>query len=136
MKLHTTNYYNSFIEVSPDIKQPIATRPASKTNKTVAEIQYSYLSENPYIFTSDDIIFQVFADRNDLRKEEYKSARAEFFSKSQACLRTSPLAKRYGFGIHFNNEGKIALYAMESKLYQGFLDDAGIKKYKAMRSGR
>ncbi|WP_342481620.1 DUF6157 family protein [Paenibacillus sp. FSL L8-0340] len=36
------------------------------------------------------------------------------FSKSNPCLRASMLSKRYGWGMHFNDEGKIALYAKAS----------------------
>ncbi len=39
----------------------------------------------------------------------------------------------YGFGIHSNSEGKIALYGMETSEYQFFLTDDKIKKIKAMK---
>ncbi|WP_262888194.1 DUF6157 family protein [Chryseobacterium gallinarum] len=54
----------------------------------------------------------------------------------RACLRSSPLAKRYGFGFHHNSEGKVALFPVESKEYQQFLNDNSVKKTKAMRSKR
>ncbi|MFP3836102.1 DUF6157 family protein, partial [Chryseobacterium sp. SIMBA_028] len=60
----------------------------------------------------------------------------KFFSKGQPCLRTSPLSKRYGFGIHHDSEGKVALFPVESKDYQTFLNDDSITKVKAMRSKR
>ncbi|MDN5477635.1 MAG: DUF6157 family protein [Chryseobacterium sp.] len=65
-----------------------------------------------------------------------KSSRKKhsFFSKGQPFLRSSPLAKRYGFGIHHNKEGKVAIFAVDSKEYQNFLSDETIKKVKAMRS--
>lgn len=50
-------------------------------------------------------------------------------------MRSSPLAKRYGFGIHSDAKGKIALYAMESKEYATFASD-NLKHLKAMRSKR
>jgi hypothetical protein len=75
----------------------------------------------------------VFAQRNDLRPED-QEARKVYFSKGRPCLRTSPLAKNYGFGIHHDNYGKVALYGMETNEYQHFLDNDMVKKIKAMRS--
>jgi len=136
MKIHTTNYLNTFIEVAEDTRVDRGTPPPPKTKKTVAEMQYELISQAPYKHTSDDILFQVFARRNDLMQDEYVKARKEFFSKGQACLRASPLAKTYGFGIHFGSTGKVAIYGMESPEYQKFLEDRNIRKVKAMRSGK
>lgn len=136
MKVHTTNYFDTFIEVADDTKAVCGTIPPSKGTKTVAEMQYEMIAKNPYKFTSDDIFFQVFADRNDLTKAEYQKAREEFFSKGQPCFRASPLTKTYGFGIHSDGNGKVALYGMESDEYQKFLADISVKKVKAMKSVR
>jgi hypothetical protein len=78
----------------------------------------------------------VFADRNDLIEADYKQAREQFFSKGQPCFRTSPLTRTYGFGIHSDNNGKIALYGMETEEYQKILADIKIKKCKAMKSSK
>lgn len=99
-------------------------------------MQYEIMSKYPYKFTSDDVLFQIYADRHDLAKSEYKNARDQFFSKGQACLRTSPLAKTYGFGIHCDSEGRVALYGMETEKFQSLQSDRKIKKVKAMRSSR
>ena len=99
-------------------------------------MQYDLISNNPYKFTSDDIFFQVFADRNDLTNAEYKQAREQFFSKGQPCFRASPLTKNYGYGVHSDGNGKVALVGMETDEYQKFLADEKIKKLKAMKSSR
>ena len=136
-RIHTTNYVDTFIEVAEDTKANQGTKPPSKGDKkTVAEMQYELIANNPYKFTSDDVLFHVFADRNDLTKAEQKKAREEFFSKGQACLRASPLTKTYGFGVHCDTEGKVALYGDETEKYQKFLSDAKVKKVKAMRTSR
>lgn len=137
MKVHTTNYYNTFIEVSEDTKAKYGTIPPSKADKkTVAEIQYELVTKNPYNYTSDDILFLTFAYKNDLTKEECKQAREQFFSKGQPCLRISPLAKTYGFGIHSDSNGKIAIYGAETSEYERFVLDKNLIKVKAMRSKR
>lgn len=136
MKTHSTNYFDTFIEVADDTKADCGTKPPSKNKKTVAESQYELVAENPYKYTSDDILFQVYSDRNDLTKAEYKKAREQFFSKGQPCFRASPLTKTYGFGIHSDSNGKIALYGMETDEYQKFLADTNTKKVKAMKSNK
>lgn len=135
-KTHTTDYFDTFIEVSEDTKANCGTKPPAKGQKTVAKMQYDLLANNPYKFTSDDILFQVFADRNDLTKAEYAEARRQFFSKGQPCFRTSPLTKTYGFGIHADSSGKIAIYGMETEQYEKFQKDPELKKVKAMRTSR
>ncbi|WP_313511914.1 DUF6157 family protein [Sphingobacterium sp.] len=111
-------------------------KPPAKEKRTIAEIQFELVAKNPYKYTSDDILFMVFADRNDLTKTEYKEARELFFSKGQACLRTSPLAKRYGFGIHFDGNAKIAIYGVGTLEYEKYIADEKLKKIKAVRSKR
>lgn len=136
MKTHSTNYFDTFIEVAEDTKAEGGTIPPAKDKKTVAEMQYELMASNPYKYTSDEVFFQVFADRKDLTKAEYEKAREAFFSKGQPCFRASPLTKTYGFGVHSNSEGKVALFGMETEAYQRFLADANTKKVKAMKSRR
>ncbi|MFM9911882.1 MAG: DUF6157 family protein [Chitinophagaceae bacterium] len=137
MKIHTTNYFNSFIEIADDCAATTGEIPPVKANeKSIATIQFELVKKNPYQFTSDDLLFQVYALRNDLTKKELANAREQFFSKGQPCLRTSPLTKRYGWGVHFNKDGKIALYGSETKEYRKFVNDKNLKVIKAMKSGK
>jgi len=135
MKTHTTNYKDTFIEAAEDCPAVKGELPPVKGDaKTIANIQFDLLSRNPYQFTSDDILFQVYALRNDLSPGELAAAREEFFSKGQACLRTSPLTKRYGWGIHNDSNGKVALYGRETDTYEAFRNDKNLKIVKAVRS--
>lgn len=137
MKTHTTNYINTFIEVADDSPISFGEIPKSKgNNKTVAEMQFELIAQHPYKFSSDDILFQVFAERNDIIESEYKAAREEFFSKGQPCFRASALTKRYGFGIHSDKDGKVALYGRETQAYESFLADSNVLKVKAMRTSK
>lgn len=137
MKVHTTNYIDTFIEVADDCPIDISEIPKQKgQNRTVAEMQFELVIKNPYKFTSDDILFQVYADRNDLTKSEYKEAREQFFAKGQPCFRASPLTKRFSFGVHYDENGKIAIFGKETKEYEQFLNDTKIKKVKAMRTSK
>lgn len=136
-KVHSTNYFDTLIEVAEDTKVSSGTKPSSKgAKKTVAEMQYELIADNPYKFTSDEVIFKIFASRNDLTTGEYEDAKKVFFSKGQPCFRASPLTKSYGFGVHSDNEGKIAIFGMDTEHYQKLIDAPDVKKVKAMRSSR
>jgi hypothetical protein len=137
MKLHTTNYINSFIAIADDC--PISNGevpPIKENSKTIANMQFEIIHKNPYKYTSDDVLFQVFADKNDLAKSEYKAARDSYFSKGQPCFRASPLTKRYGWGVHNDKNGKIAIYGAETIEYKKLLQDKNLKVVKAMKSSK
>ncbi|WP_312076707.1 DUF6157 family protein [Chryseobacterium sp.] len=136
MKIHTTNYQDTFIEVAEDCPVSVSEIPLQKNIRTIAEMQYEMISKHPYHFTSDDIIFETYAQKNNFTEIEKPEERLKFFSKGQPCLRSSALAKRYGFGIHHNNEGKVTLFSLESQEYKNFISDNSVKKVKAMRSKR
>ncbi len=133
--MHTTNYRDSFIEVAADCPANIGEVPPAKGDeKSVANIQFEMISQNPYKFTSDDILFHCYATKKGLTNGELEAQREIFFSKGQPCFRSSPLTKRYGWGIHNNAEGKISLYGVETNEYQKFKADQKLKIVKAMRS--
>ena len=135
--MHSTNYYNTLIEVAEDCPTGQAEIPPVKGNKkSVANIQFEMLHGHPYEYTSDDVLFTVFAARKEIPEEDLAEQRAIFFSKGQPCFRASPLAKRYGWGVHSNEAGKIALFGMETEVYQKLVADDAIVKKKAMRSER
>jgi hypothetical protein len=132
--MHTTNYTNTFIEVAADCPTLVAQVPSAKGEAiTVAGLQYNLVHQNPYRFTSDEVLFQVHAARNEVTAIEKEEARNAFFSKGQPCFRASPLTKRYGWGVHFNAAGKMALYGVEANAYKQFVADTNLKKVKAMR---
>ncbi|KFF19678.1 DUF6157 family protein [Chryseobacterium sp. JM1] len=132
--IHTTNYTNTFIEIADDCPVSKAEIPPEKKVKTLASLQYEQIVKEPYRYSSDDIVFDCHTVKNDISDSEKPQARIDFFSKGQPCLRSSPLAKRYGFGIHHNEDSKVAVFPAESDEYEKFLHDNSIKKVKAMRS--
>ena len=137
MKVHTTNYQNTFIEIAEDCPIQKGEIPPTKGDKkSVANLQFEMIQANPYKYTSDDVLFGVFAQRNDFIQDELAEERSKFFSKGQPCFRSSPLTKRYGWGVHSNEEGKIAIYGAETEDYQKFIADITLSKVKAMRSSR
>ena len=124
--MKTTNYNNTFIEVAQDCPVTCAEVPPVKGQQTVAHLQFTLIHEHPYKYTSDDVIFITHATRLGIPKTNWKEEREKFFSKGQACLRSSPLAKRYGWGIHYDAAEKVAIYAIESPDYKNLMRDKKI----------
>ena len=132
--MHTTNYHETLITVSPDTKAQAGTVPVKQGS--IAQLQYALVSANPYVLTSDDVLFEVHARRNGIPDAERAEARAAFFSKGQACLRASPLVKQFGWGVHHDAEGRIALVGVESEDYRALSERADVKSVPGMRSKR
>jgi hypothetical protein len=123
--MHTTNYRDTLITPSPDCRVSTGTVPEKPG--TVAAVQHALLAR-PYAMTSDDLLHAAHAERGG------EMSRETFFAKPQACLRASPLVKQFGWGIHHDAEGRIALLGMESDAYRALLDDPAVKKVPGMRS--
>lgn len=102
MNKHSTNYYDTFIQVAADFPVETAEIPKiNEKNKSLAYLQYEMLVDCPYKYTSDELLFAVYMAKNSLAEEQKKDFTNEYFSTGKPCLRSSPLAKRYGFGLHF-----------------------------------
>lgn len=134
--MHSTNYTNTFIETAEDCKADVGMPPPEKEDKTIAKMQFELIHDHPYQYTSDDVMFTIWAVRNHVAEADMDAARSAFFSRGQACLRSSPLAKTYGWGIHHDEDSKIALYARGTKEYDAFQADPSLHHVKAMRSSR
>lgn len=126
--MHSTNSADTLITVSADC--PVGAGTVPDKPETIAGLQYRLLSERPYALTSDDLLFEVQALRHP------GASRDDFFAKPQACLRASPLVKRFGWGIHHDHHQRIALVGAESADYARLLDEPGVKKAAGMRSKR
>jgi hypothetical protein len=130
----TTNYTNALILASADSaakKGLVPERPG-----TVAQLQYALLKKKPYKLTSDDLLFEVFAERHGIPKKDRKKAREAFFSRSQACLRCSPLVKSYGWGLHHDAQSHVAAYAVNSPEYRKLAARKDMQIVRGMRSSR
>ena len=99
-------------------------------------VEYGLLVKHPYTYSEEDIAFEVCAVLHDIPKASWPKEREKFLSKGHLHLRVSVLAKRYGWGIHNNAEGKVALIAVESRDYKRLMKDPRTTKVKAFRSTR
>ena len=135
--MHTTNYFDTFIAVAEDTSAVGPVEPPLRATPSVADLTYRMIAENPYRFTSDDVIFEVWADRRALSADQRAAARAEFFAKGQPCLRSSDLGKRYGWGVLSDAEGRVALVPLGTDEYARLAaGEDGVKVTRAMRSKR
>ncbi|MGG3556497.1 DUF6157 family protein [Peribacillus frigoritolerans] len=131
------SYKNTLITISEDSKVSSAKVPVFRNEKpTIAYIEHDLINNNPYKFTQEDVQFKKYLIKNQMEAENAAELREQFFSKSKACFRASPLVKNYGWGIHYNNQGKIAIYDVNSEMYNQLLKQDDITKLKGMRSKR
>lgn len=129
------SYKNTFIAVSEDSKVTTAIKPLPKKGRpTIASIEYDLISTNPYKFTEQDIQFKTYLIKNNIESNSLDTLREEFFSKPKACFRASPLVKKYGWGIHYDEQGKVAVYAVDSKSYKDMMKSNKVTILKGMRS--
>ncbi|MEK6540883.1 MAG: DUF6157 family protein [Pseudomonadota bacterium] len=129
---HTTNTASTLITIAPDSAATGGIVPPKPDS--IAGRQHALLVANPYAMTSDDLLFAVYAAKSGLA--DTAEGRAAFFAKPQACLRASPLPKQYGWGVHHDAAGRIAIHAVGSADYDSLMNDAAVKKVAAMRSKR
>jgi len=134
------SYTCTFITIAPDSKAQKGEIPvSSRAKKPIHVIQYELLTQNPYKFGHEELIFEVYLEKEglkDISDNEKKEIWDKLFEKGHPCLRASTLTKKYGFGAHYNQQGKIAIYSMNSKDYQGFISDDKVEKLPAMRTKR
>ncbi len=138
------NYVDSFIAIADDCPVRTGVVPPAKpdTKKSVAVIQYELLADAPYVYTQEDVLFLTHMRHTSIPPAEVEARgealREEFFATPRACLRASPLAKKYGWGFHFDRAGKVALCSMESSAYRTFAtgEHGGPTVLTALRSRR
>lgn len=137
------NYYNTFITVSGDCPVERGIIPPEKKNgRTKPGIEYDLIFNHPYTYTQEEILYETHVRHKGITEEELSSRgtelRSAFFAKPMACMRASMLPKKYGWGLHFDAEGKVALVARESADYDSFVkgNNGDLKVVAAMRNSR
>ncbi|RED53036.1 DUF6157 family protein [Cohnella lupini] len=116
------NYYDTMITVSGDCPVERGMVPPEKKNgRSKPGIEYDLVYNQPYEYTQEELLFQTYVRHKEIPESELAERgdeiRERFFSKPMPCLRASMLPKKYGWGLHFNAEGKVALIPRESEEY-------------------
>ena len=135
------SYVDTFILVAPDSEVKRAVVPTARAGKArIAQLEYELLVQAPYRHTEAEVQFAVHLARQEISPAELEAQRPslqrEFFSWSRACFRASPLPKKFGWGIHYDAKGRLAIYAVESDEYRRLANDPSLKRLAAMRSSR
>ncbi len=134
--MHATDYKSTFIEIAEDCPVRTGVEPPVKRKKSVARLQYEFLASAPYTHTSDELLLSVHMITGGIPEVQREAEREKLFSKGQACMRSSDLGKRYGWGVHFDGAGRMALYAADSPEYALFRADSALAHKRAMRSSK
>lgn len=100
-----------FILVAPDCPVDKGTVPQGKrAGKPIVVHQYEVLSQHPYKYTERELSDEVHIVRRgkqegDLKRDEYD-------------LKKSRLAKEFGWGLHYNEDRKLAVLGCETLEYE------------------
>ncbi|MDG3007259.1 DUF6157 family protein [Paludisphaera mucosa] len=135
--------HKTFVLVAADCPASRGRAPLAKgAGPTVALLQYELLTSRPYTLTLEDLILAVHVRRAGIPEAEAAkreaAIRAELFAKPHPCMRASPLPKSYGWGVHHDEDGRIAIVGVETEEYARFArgEFAGVEVVPAMRNKR
>lgn len=139
-----TGIVHTFVQVSPDCPVKTGTIPPTKQDAkpSIHVLQYQLLIQYPYRFTLKDLIYEVHIRHKQIPAEDIAThadaIREALFQKNHPCMRASMLTKKYGWGVHHDQEGKMALYGMETEEYRRFVEggEEGLKLVYGMRNSR
>jgi len=119
-------YENTFIAVAEDCRATSGEVPSRRTGApTVAGTQDVLLACSPDV-----------RGRGDLGAQELERLREQYFAQPRACLRASPLPKSFGWGLHYDAQGRITLHAVDTPEYERLRGDRSLTQVRAMRSRR
>jgi hypothetical protein len=129
---------NEFVAVAEDCPAVSATEPpARRGGPTLARLQFDLLTADPYRLTLDELDWAVHLARTDVPEDGRESVRDALLAKGRPCMRASPLTKLYGWGAHYDEDGRIGLHPIGSERYRALSTGAGgIRVTKAMRTRR
>lgn len=134
-------YRNTFISVAEDCPVDEAVVPPAeyRGKPTVAAQEYEMLAGKDFEYKMSEVLSSIWIQRKgeaDLSPDEREALAAEYFSTGRACLRASPLAKKFGWGFAFDEEGRVALVASDSPEYARYRADNSLDQLLAMRTSR
>lgn len=129
-----TGYVNAFITLAPDCPTTAGTVPRQATS--IAGLEHALLIEAPYRYTGEGLILAVHRRHKDIGDADLEAFRAALFAKPHPCMRASMLPKRWGWGVHYDEQGCIALYGAETEEYRRFAAREDLRVMAAVRSRR
>ena len=115
--------------------------PPGRRGRSVAEVQYELLATEPFRWTENEVLFESWWRRQDAAASasaaEKERARAVWLEGSRPCLRASPLPQRYGWGLLFDEDDRVALCGVESDEYRALAaGEGGVEVQRSFRRSR
>lgn len=98
--------------------------PDDRKSKTISRIKFELLTAKPYEFTEEEFfknVHHVIRNKSDLKIKSYLLARVQ-------------LARQWGWGIHRDSNGKLALVGWETPEYRRLKNDPSVKQTRAYRA--
>lgn len=137
----SVDYVDTFITIAPDATGQVSEPRPRGGKPTVASATWELIHDAPYRHTAGDVIFTVWADRQGVPDADRAAARADYYAVGRPCLRASDLGKRYGWGVHADSHGRLAVYPAGTPEYESLAagrapDGTAVQVVQAMRSGR
>ena len=119
------SYKSTLIEIGLSSRTtPTAPFRKQGDGETRDMVQYRVLVQNPYFYDYESFLHKVHVDergKKNLKLDTYKL---------EAC----ELAKRWGWCIHADEEGRLALVGYGSDKYNALLKDESIEQKQAYKS--
>lgn len=132
-------YVDTLIAVAEDNPSPRGVVPSSRgERKPIHVLQYELLAASPHRYTHADLLIEVHVRHKGIFDTDRLDAiRGELLAKPHPCLRACLLPKKYGWGLHYDHHGRIALVDVASDEYRHLTGpDGGVAVVRAMRSSR
>jgi Family of unknown function (DUF6157) len=127
-------YENAFITLARDC--PVAAGFVPRKAMSIAGLEHALLIGDPYKHNASDLILAVHRRHKHVGDAEVDEFKAFLFAKSHVCMRLSMLPKRWGWGVHYNEQGRMALYGAETEEYQQFATRPDLRVMAARPSRR
>ncbi len=137
--MDVVGYVNTFIAVAEDCRAATGEIPPERVGgPTVASTQYAMLAAAPGRWTQEEVLLASSPQvrGHDVSDTVLRRLREEYFTRPRACLRASPLPKSFGWGLHYDADGRITLHAVDSPEYAQLSSDPSLTQLRAMRSSR
>ena len=129
--------FNTFVEVAEDCPTGQAEVPSTRPGRvTKAAIEYGLIAQEPYVLTEEELAFRTRMAMRGVSESDGPAERKRSIFTNKPRLRVSALAKRYGWGIHIDSRGRVALVPVESPEYRRLAADPGLNHVRAFRSTR
>jgi hypothetical protein len=121
--VHTTNCFDTFIQVAEIAPRASArSRRPARGNPTVAGLHYKMITEAPYKYTSDDVVFATLRPGRQLdakaTKEGARPCPRRILLQGAGVSGGHQAWQALRLGRASDADGRVAIYAVDSKRYQ------------------